>query len=93
MTSTLSLPSGLLIGGERVTSASSPPSLRRAHRVARQLQAGSVWVNKFSDISLRDRMGATNRVGSAAAADSKGSTNSFKSRTSASACSDKGRAT
>jgi len=40
--------------------------LSRAHRVARQLEAGSVWVNTFSDISRKDRTAATSRAGSAA---------------------------
>jgi acyl-CoA reductase-like NAD-dependent aldehyde dehydrogenase len=38
--------------------------LRRAHRVARQLEAGSVWVNTFSDISPQGPYGGYKQSGS-----------------------------
>ena len=37
--------------------------LRRAHRVARQLEAGSVWVNTFSDISPQGPYGGYKQSG------------------------------
>jgi aldehyde dehydrogenase (NAD+) len=37
--------------------------LRRAHRVARQLEAGSVWVNQFSDISPQGPYGGYKQSG------------------------------
>lgn len=37
--------------------------LRRAHRVARQLEAGSVWINTFSDISPQGPYGGYKQSG------------------------------
>jgi acyl-CoA reductase-like NAD-dependent aldehyde dehydrogenase len=37
--------------------------LRRAHRVARQLEAGSVWINQFSDMSPQGPYGGYKRSG------------------------------
>jgi aldehyde dehydrogenase (NAD+) len=37
--------------------------LRRAHRVARQLEAGSVWINQFSDISPQGPYGGYKQSG------------------------------
>ncbi|BBY07659.1 hypothetical protein MNVI_29770 [Mycobacterium noviomagense] len=37
--------------------------LGRAHRVARQLQAGSVWINQLSDISPQGRYGGYKQSG------------------------------
>ena len=37
--------------------------LNRAHRVARQLEAGSVWVNKFSDIEPQGPYGGYKQSG------------------------------
>jgi acyl-CoA reductase-like NAD-dependent aldehyde dehydrogenase len=37
--------------------------LNRAHRIARQLEAGSVWVNKFSDIEPQGPYGGSKQSG------------------------------
>jgi aldehyde dehydrogenase (NAD+) len=37
--------------------------LNRAHRVARQLEAGSVWINTFSDISPQGPYGGYKQSG------------------------------
>lgn len=58
--------------------------LSRAHRVARRLESGSVWVNYHSDLSRKARMAATSRVAPDGPAGWRAYVNSSGSKTSAS---------
>ncbi len=53
----------------------------RAHRVARRLQAGSVWINAYSDIQPSGPYGGTSRAGMGDWAASRAWTSSRRSRT------------
>ncbi|EUA33721.1 aldehyde dehydrogenase family protein [Mycobacterium xenopi 3993] len=58
--------------------------LARAHRVARQLQAGSVWINQLSDMSPQSPYGGYKQSGFGRTGALEGFTNSYKSKTFAS---------